>query len=460
MRIYRDGELDILHILHTMIWQRTDDLRGYLRDAVLPELKYGPDTPDLPPPGHKSHRNTLSTRFRKYRHLSAIHYLGPSFDEIVTEWISARVPAKSVGFRDEDQESGEIITVPSARKFKVSTIIPAPITDSTRLWSWIDHFPLRTIQRVLHIIFPQIRDWNFVSDNTGTDNTDIYKEFYFTDTRNPPSPDIRYNSVVVVCQPPWVLSDEDMWQFTELKSLPTNNAPPLRAKERLWARLWDTCVRRHSTYFIVTSYQQWVFGAFSRGFTNAFVSPPMGAQSRDPTVIHAAIYWLASALAVEDGYVPPYIPEPVDYVMGEIPIPPHDNIDDIATIVDSLSSWTGKSEEPASSAHAAEVVPALDSERGASGEVSDWAPIPYVRPRDLIATKRMVERWRQTLPGSDDVQDAELFSSSVEDLDGLYDGNLWTDDPDDAACTVSSDHTEVGEKRGHWLTRTSFLCTQ
>ncbi|KIO08253.1 hypothetical protein M404DRAFT_997180 [Pisolithus tinctorius Marx 270] len=30
--------------------------------------------------------------------------------------------------------------------------------------------------------------------------------------------------------------------------------------------------------------------------------------------------------------------------MGEIPIPPHDNIDDIATIVDSLSSWTGKSE--------------------------------------------------------------------------------------------------------------------
>ncbi|KAI6047617.1 hypothetical protein EDC04DRAFT_2886452 [Pisolithus marmoratus] len=439
-----------------MIWQRTDDLRGYLRDAVLPELKYGPDTPDLPPPGHKSHRNTLSTRFRKYRHLTAIHYLGPSFDEVVNEWISARVPAKSAGFRDEDKQNGEALTIPSARRFKINAAIPAPVTDSTRLWSWVDHFPLRTVQRVLHIIFPKIRDWNFVSDDAGIDDADIYKEFYFTDTRNPPSPKVRFNSVVVVCQPPWVLSDEDMWQFTELKSLPMDNAP-LRAKERLWAKLWDTCVRRQSTYFVVTSYQQWVFGAFSRGFTNAFVSPPIGAQSRDPTVIHATIYWLASALAVEDGYVPPCVPEPVDYVMGDIPIAPRDNNDDIATIVDSLSSWTGK--KPASSAHAAEVIPALESERGASGEVSDWAPVPYVRPRDLIANRRMVERWRQTLPGCDDVRDAEL-PPSLQDFDSLYGGDLWTDDPDDTACTVSSDHTEIGETKGHWLTRTPFLCTQ
>ncbi|KAI6031808.1 hypothetical protein BKA83DRAFT_4205609 [Pisolithus microcarpus] len=386
-----------------MIWQRADDLRGYLRDAVLPELKYGPETPDLPPLGHKSHRNTLSTRFRKHRHLIRHPLLGTS-----------------AGFR-------ETLTVPSARRFKVCTAVPPPATDSTR---------------VLHFIFPKIQDWKFVSDDSGTDNADIYNEFYFTDTRNPTSPEIRSNSVVVICQPPWVLSDEDMWQFTELKSLPMDN-------------VWDTCVRRQSTYFVVTSYQQWVFGAFSRGFTNAFVSPPMGAQSRDPTVIHAAIYWLASALAVEYGYVPPYVPEPVDYVMGDIPTPPLDNDDDVATISRFIYVL-----EPASSAHAAEVIPALGSERGASGEVSDWAPMPYVRPRDLTATRLMVEQWRQTLPGYDGAQVAELYSPpSLQDLDRLYGGDLWTNDPDDAACTVSSDHTEIGETKGHWLTRFSFLCT-
>lgn len=68
-----------------MTWRGTDDLWGYLQDALLPELKYGQDVPGLPPPGHKSHRNTLSTRFRKYRHLTNIHYLGVSFDETVND---------------------------------------------------------------------------------------------------------------------------------------------------------------------------------------------------------------------------------------------------------------------------------------------------------------------------------------------------------------------------------------
>lgn len=33
----------------------------------------------------------------------------------------------------------------------------------------------------------------------------------------------------------------------------------------------------------------------------------MDARSRDPTVLHAILYWLASALAVEDGYAAPHV---------------------------------------------------------------------------------------------------------------------------------------------------------
>jgi hypothetical protein len=47
----------------------------------------------------------------------------------------------------------------------------------------------------------------------------IFKEFYFTRTECPPTPEIASNSVLVACQPPWVLSNEDMWQFTELQSV-------------------------------------------------------------------------------------------------------------------------------------------------------------------------------------------------------------------------------------------------
>ncbi|KAL4069596.1 hypothetical protein V8B97DRAFT_1968151 [Scleroderma yunnanense] len=424
-----------------MIWHGTDDLQGYLRDAILPDLKYGPDAPKLPPMGHKSHCNTLSTRFKKCRHLTGIHYLGASFDEMINDWIKRNVPRRSVGFRLDGHDTGEILTVPSARKFKISSALPAPVTDFTRLSSWVDHFPLQTIQGVLHIIFPQTKDWGFISDSKRNDDQEIYKEFYFTDISKSPSLETAFNSVVVACQPPWILSQEDIWQFTELKSLPVDNGP-LRAKERLWAKLWDSCVRRQSTYFIVTSYQQWVFGVFSRGFTNAFVSPPIDARSRDPTVMHAILYWLVSALAVEDGYAAPHVPEPVGYVMGDIVIPPSDTGDDKVTIPDSLSSWTDKSEEAASSAHAAEVIPLLPSEMGNPEDSST----PYIAQRSLTATRCMVERWRQTLPSYRSVRDAEAPPLSCLDR--------WTDDLfDESAWSVSSDdHTEVGETKGHWLT--------
>lgn len=66
-----------------MTWWGIDDLRGYMKDAVLPELKHGANDIAFPPSGHKSHRNTLSTRFRKERHLTSIQCLDDAFDNLV-----------------------------------------------------------------------------------------------------------------------------------------------------------------------------------------------------------------------------------------------------------------------------------------------------------------------------------------------------------------------------------------
>lgn len=66
-----------------MAWWGIDDLRGYMKDAVLPELKYGAQDLACSPSGHKSHRNTLSTRFRKERHLTSIQCLDDTFDNLV-----------------------------------------------------------------------------------------------------------------------------------------------------------------------------------------------------------------------------------------------------------------------------------------------------------------------------------------------------------------------------------------
>ena len=46
----------------------------------------------------------------------------------------ANVPDTSLGLslRDQDELTGEVLTVPSARKFRISPTLPAPVTEFNR----------------------------------------------------------------------------------------------------------------------------------------------------------------------------------------------------------------------------------------------------------------------------------------------------------------------------------------
>jgi hypothetical protein len=56
-----------------MAYRGTDNLRCYVREAVLPPMVNGPSAPPMPLEGHKSHLNTLSIRPEIYRKLESIY---------------------------------------------------------------------------------------------------------------------------------------------------------------------------------------------------------------------------------------------------------------------------------------------------------------------------------------------------------------------------------------------------
>lgn len=39
----------------------------------------------------------------------------------------------------------------------------------------------------------------------------------------------------------------------------------MRGHERLWAKVYDGCTQNHAHFFVITTYREWVFGAFSKG---------------------------------------------------------------------------------------------------------------------------------------------------------------------------------------------------
>ncbi|KAG2154873.1 hypothetical protein DEU56DRAFT_386221 [Suillus clintonianus] len=423
-----------------MTYRATDDLQGYLKDAVLPRLKLMHKPESMFHQRYKSRRSTLTVGPR-HRNLANIVFLDSAFDGLVNDWIEEHVPNRSLCLYDEDRQTGERFTVRSSQRFNVPELLLPAASDINRVCDWLDNFPLQTVQRVFHIMFPATKDWGFTTlDDDGCD--DNFKKFYWTD-ENQDHADIRDASVIVACQPSWIMSDEFMWQFTQLKSLPEGTTRPLRGKERLWGKLWDTCVHNQTPFFVLTSYQQWVFGMFSRGWTTVFVSPVIDAQSRSPTVMHALLYWLGSALGAPGGFVQPVeVAEPVQNILDRCSGLPIAEPEKELEIAPSLSSWSGKSDEVASSAGAANAV-ALDvSDRGVD---EPYGPdVLFKKSKDPALTLEMIESWRKKLP-TNRIENKSFpsptFASSVALLPDLF---------DDSAASDTSDET-VGVPRGHWL---------
>ena len=66
-----------------------DRLRAYLSQAVLPPMKLSPKAPQLPPPGHHSHKNTLSVVPQQYRLLEKMYVI-----ENADFWYNLRTSAR------------------------------------------------------------------------------------------------------------------------------------------------------------------------------------------------------------------------------------------------------------------------------------------------------------------------------------------------------------------------------
>ncbi|KAF7294961.1 Microtubule associated protein [Mycena indigotica] len=366
----------------------TDNLRGYLREARLPPMTNDIAAPKMPPPGHKSHLNHLSARPEPWRRLESIYpFKEFSMQDAVVRWVDTHVPEQSLGVEDLDAATGERLTIPCPPIYNIPLRDERRPTNIQRLSPWIDNLPLMTAQRIIHLLYPQTLGWAFDLKDSDEVDSRIFQYFMWTCMRDDMAVgehEIGRRSVVVAFQPPWILSSADILEFTKCRSFPpyigAGHAFPseLSSKERIWAKLWDTCVTNHTPWFVLTSYNQWVFGVFSSAWTAAFVSEVCEFDSFSPTVIEWLTFWVASAMRLKGWRHAPKVPEPV--TLGPVFIPPNYDAD-LETPANSESNWNGKSQDAESSARARSMSP-IFSDNG----------LPGAEGRPLA---QMVQEWMQ-----------------------------------------------------------------
>ncbi|KAF8628442.1 hypothetical protein AX15_003958 [Amanita polypyramis BW_CC] len=342
-----------------MAYRATDNLRCYLREAVLPTMICDPKAPPLPSEAHKSHLNHLKVRPEQWRRLESIQPLDSmTMDKRVTDWIDTYIPDASLECDDTDRNTGEGLTIPCPPVFDIPPHMKRRPTDIIRLVPWLDNLPLMTIQRTLHLIHPASRPWSFSLQDSTDKDRDIFRYFTWNYQAHPHTleevygitrRDIGRYSVVLAFQPPWVLSYQDLKEFSGCRSFPPyllpGNAFPtsFESKDRLWAKLWDICVDRQTPWFILTSYNHWVFGAFSRGWTTAFVSRIYDYEYFSPTIVECLTYWVASALHIRGTWKIPDVSEPLEGIVHPIEVPDREPFDDdMSDPATSESNWAGK----------------------------------------------------------------------------------------------------------------------
>ncbi|EMD30722.1 hypothetical protein CERSUDRAFT_120334 [Gelatoporia subvermispora B] len=389
---------------------------------------------------------------------SEFQLLGPS-EFLDRHIVAAAAPEKLID--EMDRETGEFLTIPCGTMVTWSHDGP-DAGDVKGVHSWVHYYPLRTLQCIMHRVFPQTKAYRFHDVQEPEDSFDkslIRYSIWTMRSRakhlSSLSDNFKETLLTVVVQPPWILSSADVRSFVACSSL-MNDDPfktKFRASERLWAKVWDACVAHRSRFFVVTNYNDWVFGAFSERWTRGFVTRVQRYDQDCTTVMEDLVYWLSSAHEFEGSWQIPEIPEQVDYAGLEsfAILPPRARNE--LSVAPSESSWasadalsdTGSD----STIEAQEVAEMLATESVLSGAstrtVRTFPTLPTVSPYERVAEwardSGQIPAWCAALlpPGSVTIPDPDTGVPVF----GLP-------EPSQCSSSVMLDHADL-RSQGGWL---------
>lgn len=107
---------------------------------------------------------------------------------------------------------------------------------------------ITTAQSILHSAFPETKQWSFQEDDGSSRPIDhkIWKRMLWTRNGSPvESGPNRSTALVIITQPPWILSPKDMEQFVSRRRVSVrvgadDKRAQLRSSERVWAKVRRT----------------------------------------------------------------------------------------------------------------------------------------------------------------------------------------------------------------------------
>ncbi|KAG8721923.1 hypothetical protein FRC08_008899 [Ceratobasidium sp. 394] len=273
----------------------------------------------MPVPGHRSHLGRLSERPNAHRNLIFIEPLDDLRPDVTN--FHANLPAQNPNIQHQDIQNpfATLLNTPSDSLICVASAVRRTVLAATELvlsnlpYQWISSRNYTHLARGVSTML-----WsapNALSPEPSISTAGSISSHTLCDSEAPKA------TVATFVQEPWVLSPKDFEAFCSVRELrnyvpkftpdtpttPTDR--PWGQAQQLWAFIHDRCEEHQCHFFIVTSYEQWAFGCFSKAWTRAFITPPYSYNDARPTIMERTLHWVLSAtLQIEhqnNGYIAP-----------------------------------------------------------------------------------------------------------------------------------------------------------
>lgn len=209
--------------------QGNDNLRRYVFEALLPRMRFVPaisdDDDDI------ESLSSLSVRPERHRQLERIRSLDDTaFRNSCHTWAVNNIPNFPLGIEDEDMVTGKRLTIPASPSFNLPALPLGCANDIDRVSVWLDQLPFETVGRLLHIVYANTDNWKFVLQEDDETDYKIFRHYLWT-TNDFPKSLISEQSVVVIVQPPWILTAKDLHEFADCPTFPVCPYPAHSASD-------------------------------------------------------------------------------------------------------------------------------------------------------------------------------------------------------------------------------------
>ncbi|KII85576.1 hypothetical protein PLICRDRAFT_31748 [Plicaturopsis crispa FD-325 SS-3] len=313
----------------------------YIPNAALPLVVYTSSVPSMPAhdrcsrthpsggyitPGHQH----LLSRMHRYdirRHEKSVKEFSSSFaeleliynpegGEILTIPVDGILPqvvrrsrrregATPLGSRDTNAENSRtvhdpVLTIPGPFRYR-------DVNADDDVGRVVHESVLTTASTISRQLFSSTpAEWTFQRSIEPGVHSGYLTPYVFANWNSRDSSSFTEGKMAVFVVPPWYLGPQDMQYFVNALQfrntrIRKRDAPgPNLKRLHYWTMIASFCHGHGIRRFVLTTYEQWVFGCFSEDWTDAAVSDVQERTARSPSVLGTFLFWMHLHLPGED----------------------------------------------------------------------------------------------------------------------------------------------------------------